>query len=66
MERKSGFTRTLSWFETADLREAAACLESAREVLAGRVVAEQPAEPKPRRKRRVNGGEAAEESLANA
>lgn len=68
MERKSAFSRTLQYFQTADYREAKACHDAAYSVLAEREPKVASPEPKPRRGRKpkVNGGEAAEESLANA
>lgn len=66
MERKSAFSRTLEYFQTADYREAKACHDAAYSVLAEREPKVAPPEPKPRRKRRVNGGEEAHETLANA
>ena len=67
MERKSAFSRTLEYFQTANYREAKACHDAAYSVLAEREP-KVPADPKPRRGRkpRVNGGEETHESLANA
>lgn len=68
VERKSAFTRTLEYFQTADYREAKACHDAAYSVLGEREPKVTPPEPKPRRTRRskVNGEAATDEPLASA
>lgn len=65
MERKSAFSRTLEYFQTADYREAKACHDAAYSVLSEREPKVTPPKPKPRRAK-VNGSEETQESLANA
>jgi hypothetical protein len=50
-ERESRFTKTIRYFEEADLREANACLNEASKIMAARDIKENGAAPKTRRGR---------------